>query len=99
MDNQSLYARSVTLYAGLRKAVQVRDGTIESKKNNSSRKVKLLTTTKCAIVGATAFLGFVTWPIYVYNDIRKLEVQCRGNDEHYESSLPPPKDVLGWIVM
>jgi hypothetical protein len=65
-------------------------------KNGDKIQVPILLTTKVAIASMSTISSIYLWPLYLYNDISKLEIYSRGyNPEHYD--YKQPKYVIDYL--
>jgi hypothetical protein len=66
------------------------DATTETyDKNGKKVRIPMLLTTKAAITGISAICSIYVWPLYMHNDLSKLEIYARGyNPEDFGYRTP-----------
>ena len=73
------YVVGVFSYGIVRKALQVQDATIEcyDKDAKKKKRIPILWSDKIALTFLGGLTAVTVWPMYMYNDVRHIEVSCR----------------------
>jgi hypothetical protein len=69
-------------------------------KDGKKFQVPMLFTTKATIAGISSVSSIYLWPIYVHNDLSKLEINCRRyKPEHYDYTYEKPKYAIDYVFL
>jgi hypothetical protein len=95
-----LYGATTMSYGFIRKIPLLYDAKVESYnwKDHKDQVVPMLLTTKVLIAGISGLSGVCYWPIYIHNDISRMEIYSKGyNPDDY--NYKKPKDLFDYMFM
>ncbi len=84
------YLVATLSYGLIRKGIQMRDATIShyDRRKNETIRIPVLLSDKVMVTGLSGIVSVYLWPIYMYNDLRKLEIDIKNvrHDWYYDST-------------
>lgn len=76
------YFGTTLSYGFVRKAIEMKNATMEYRdyEKRENKRVPMLMCDKITTTLASMVMSITLWPMYLYNDLRKLELACRKVD-------------------
>lgn len=76
------YITATVGYGMIRKAIHLKDATIEKYDSVTLKhcRVPLLLTDKVVVTGISGLIAVYGWPVYLFQDIQRLELKLRSID-------------------